>query len=469
MKEFIGRKNELETLKREYKRNKSFVVIYGRRRVGKTTLIKEFIKDKKALYFLAAEQIESENLKAFAGSLSRFTGQSYMENIRFENWEAAFSAFAEYEASEKKILILDEFQYLANINPAFVSVFQKVWDEILSQKNIMVIICGSLISMMLKNVLSYSSPLYGRRTAQIRLSPLSFYEIRNYYNDKSFCDAVKLYSITGGVPKYIELFSNDLEIDENVKNEIFSKYGFLFEEPTFLLEKEVKETVSYFSIIKSIAVGNHKLGNIASFLEMNTSQITPYLKVLTDLDIIEKELPVTEKNPERSKMGLYYIKDNFIEFWFKFVAPYKSELEIDNLEPALKKYRENFISSHESYVFEQISKETLRKLCKDIFEDFEVQKIGRFWNSNTEIDVCAASVNPEKFILGECKFYSKEVDADVYFDLKNKATETKEFKNKDIKYVIFSKSGFTERLIDIADKNKDLYLVNKDELFYNKS
>ena len=260
-----------------------------------------------------------------------------------------------------------------------------------------------------------------------------------------------------------------MEIDENVKNEIFSKYGFLFEEPTFLLEKEVKETVSYFSIIKSIAAGNHKLGNIASFLEMNTSQITPYLKVLTDLDIIEKELPVTEKNPERSKMGLYYIKDNFIEFWFKFVAPYKSELEIDNLEPALKKYRENFISSHESYVFEQISKETLRKLCKDIFEDFEVQKIGRFWNSNTEIDVCAASVNPEKFILGECKFYSKEVDADVYFDLKNKAAETKEFKNKDIKYIIFSKSGFTERLIDIADKNKDLYLVNKDELFYNKS
>ena len=463
MHTFIGRKSELKALEKEYERKSSFVVIYGRRRVGKTTLIKEFIKDKKALYYLAAKEMESENLKSFSKALAGFTGQGYFENIRFSDWESAICAFCDYKPTEKKVLIIDEFQYLAEVNPGFVSVFQRIWDEVLSKSNTMVIICGSLISMMLKEVLSYSSPLYGRRTAQIRLSPLKFYEMKEHFCDMCFEELVKLYSIAGGVPKYIELLVNRHSIDENVENEVFSKQGFLFEEPTFLLEKEVKETVSYFSIIKVIAAGHHKLGNIAGALELKTSQITPYLKTLMDLDIIEKQLPVTEKNPEKSKMGLYYIKDHFIEFWVKFVSPYKSELEIENMAPALKRYHENFVDTHESYVFEEISRETIRNLCMNGTIPFDLQKIGRFWNNNTEIDVCVLSDDGQKVLLGECKFHEQPIDAEVYFELQKKAETIEVFKDKNIVYAIFSKSGFTERLRELAKGNPALFLIDNGE------
>lgn len=464
MEAFIGRKSELASLEKEYRRPHSFVVMYGRRRVGKTTLIKEFMKGKEALYFLATKEIESENLKNFSGCLARFTGQSYYENIKFPDWENAVRAFCDYKPETKKILVIDEFQYLADVNKAFVSVFQRIWDEVLSQSNVMVIICGSLISMMLKKVLAYKSPLYGRRTSQIRLSPLRFSEMQEFFPEMEFEELVKLYSTTGGIPKYIELYFEENSIDRFVEEEIFSKQGFLFEEPTFLLEKEVKETISYFSIIKTISFGNHKLGNIASSLEMSTSQITPYLKTLIDLDIVEKRLPVTEKNTEKSKMGLYYIKDHFIDFWFKFVSPYKSELEIENTAPAIKRYKENFVDSHESYVFEEISKETIRMLCKNGYVDFPVLKIGKYWNNNTEIDVCVTSDEEDRFILGECKFHDKPVDADVYFNLQGKAEKLKEFRDKKILYAVFSKSGFTKRLMDIAMENESLMLINNGTL-----
>ena len=458
MKDFIGRKSELEALEREYERANGFVVIYGRRRVGKTTLIKEFVKNKNALYFLAAEQLETENRKAFLRVLADFTGQSYLENAVFSDWESVFEVLAQFKPDEKKVLVIDEFQYLVSVNKAFPSVFQRIWDTILVNKNIMVILCGSLISMMQKQVLSYNSPLYGRRTAQIRLAPLKFYELYEFYPTKTFEEMIRLYSVTGGVPKYIELFDNKLSLADNIRNEIFSKQGFLFEEPTFLLEKEVSETVSYFSIIKTIAAGNHKMGAIAGALGLKTTQITQYLKTLTELEIIEKRLPVTENNPEKSKLGLYYIKDNFIEFWFKFAAPYRSELEIDNINAALKKMETNFTDSHVSFVFEEVSIETLRKLFSD-----NIQRAGKYWDNKHEIDVCAL-MDDGGYMIGECKYHDKPVDADAYFDLQKKVQDIQAFAGAEITFVIFSKSGFTNRILELSEKTSSLLLVNNGEI-----
>jgi AAA+ ATPase superfamily predicted ATPase len=458
MKKFVGRKSELVALEREYKRDNGFVVIYGRRRVGKTTLIREFIKNKNAMYFLATEQLETENRKAFLRILAGFTGQSYLENAVFPNWESVFEVLSQFKPDKKKILVIDEFQYLVSTNKAFPSIFQRVWDTILTNKNVMVILCGSLISMMKKEVLSYSSPLYGRRTAQIRLAPFNFYELYGFFPEKSFEDMVKLYSVTGGVPKYVELFDNKLSLMDNSRNEIFSKQGFLFEEPMFLLEKEVTETISYFSIIKAIAAGNHKLGAIAGALGLKTTQITQYLKTLIELELIEKRLPVTENNPEKSKLGLYYIKDNFIEFWFKFAAPYKSELEIENTKAALKKMDAHFVDSHVSFVFEDVSVETLRKLMPD-----DIQRAGRYWDNKNEIDICALR-DDGGYILGECKFHDKPIDADVYFDLQKKLQNIPVFNKKELTFVIFSKSGFTKRLLEISEENSSLLLVDNGQI-----
>ncbi|MEE3406189.1 MAG: ATP-binding protein, partial [Acutalibacteraceae bacterium] len=318
------------------------------------------------------------------------------------------------------MLVIDEFQYLVSVNTAYPSIFQEAWDEILKESNVMVILCGSLISMMTSKVLSRSSPLYGRRTAQIRLQPLRFAEFRQAFPDKSFAELTELYAVTGGVPKYIEFFDNDLSLWENVSDVILAKSGFLYEEPVFLLEKEVRETVNYFSIMKAISLGNHKLSKIAGLLEQPTTSVSPYLATLSDLFLVEKRVPVTEQNQEKSRKGLYYICDYFIDFWFKFVYPHRGELEMDNTGYVLKKIQSAFIENHVSYVFEAISRENFAAYCAASNIDFVPSRIGAYWNGSTEIDVVAVDQEHDSIFAGECKYYDKPVPADVYFDLKKK-------------------------------------------------
>lgn len=217
---FIGRKDELATLEREYKRDGGFVVVYGRRRVGKTTLIKQFIKNKRALYFLTSQESGRQNMNNLTSRIAEFTGQAYLGKAHLESWEQVFKAFAAYEPEQKKILVIDEFQYLVKSDPSFPSVFQYVWDEILKDSNVMVILCGSHISMIVSAVLNHSSPLYGRRTAQIRLRPLKFSEFSEAFDNRSFEERVKIFSITGGVPKYIDFFDNGETLEKNIADNV---------------------------------------------------------------------------------------------------------------------------------------------------------------------------------------------------------------------------------------------------------
>jgi len=464
MKKFIGRKSELKTLEREFNRESGFVVIYGRRRVGKTTLIKEFIKDKEAMYFLATEEIEIGNMKRFIGELSEFTKQEYLKSASFNDWEDLFKIFASHKPDTKKVLVIDEFQYLVKVNSAFGTVFQRIWDEILKDKNVMVILCGSLISMMITKVLSYSSPLYGRRTAQIRLSPLKFTDILNTNFNRSFEQLVESYSVTGGVPKYYEFFDNNEPLMENIEREVLQKDGFLYEEPIFLLEKEVKDLVSYFSIIKNIAEGKHKVSQLAGALEISSNTLSPYLKTLIDLDLVEKRLPVTVKQPEKSRKGLYFVKDHFIEFWFKFVHAYKGELELENVDYVLNKIKRSFVERHVSFVYEGICRELLSFLCREGKINFIPSKIGCYWSLNIEIDVVALDEERKRVMFGECKYHINPVDANVLFELKDKAEKITELSGYEKSFCIFSKSGVTNRLREIAGQSNNVIIINEDSV-----
>lgn len=299
--DFIGRERELEDLELEYQRGKSFVVLYGRRRIGKTALIKKFIENKEALYFLATEEAEIQSMKRFAYALSEFSQQEFLKNANFNDWLELFKIFANLNSNKTKILIIDEFQYLVNSNPAFTSIFQKIWDEILAEQNIMLIICGSYINMMTREILAEKSPLYGRRTMQIKLAPLSFLEIQRANPQKSFIELVEEYGITGGVPKYMEFFANNNSLIENIKHTILNKNGFLYDEPAFLLNKEVKEPLNYYSIMKVIAQENHKLAEISAALQITSSKLSPYLETLRELYLVKKLVPISEKNPEKSR------------------------------------------------------------------------------------------------------------------------------------------------------------------------
>lgn len=468
---FMGRQAELSSLETEYARESGFVVIYGRRRVGKTTLIKEFIKKKTAFYFLATEEIESQAMKRFSGVLARATGNTILKNAVFSDWIDLFRVVTDYMPSEKKVLVIDEFSYLVKTNPAFPSILQNAWDEFMKDSNVMLILCGSLIGMMQKYALSYESPLYGRRTAQIRLSPLTFPDVYSA-QQVPFEKAAEQYAVTGGVPKYMEFFQTGEDLQQQIKDIVLSKNGFLYEEPNFLLKDEVQTATNYFSIIKTIADGNHKLGKIAGALGLESSALTPYLSTLGDLGFITKDTPITEKNPEKSRKGLYFISDNFMRFWFRYVYPYKGELELDNTQIVIDEIGKDFVQKFVAFSYEDICKSIFADLCRKHAIEFTPSRIGSYWlndsDNNTQIDVAAADHQHKLLFVGECKYHAKPVDAPVYFALEEKVRRSADihavFKDYRILYGIFSKSGFTQRMIDQNRDNPNLLLVNEDQI-----
>ncbi|MBP3476588.1 MAG: ATP-binding protein [Lachnospiraceae bacterium] len=464
MKKFINRQEELGFLEKEYKRDgSSLVILYGRRRVGKTALTNKFIENKKAIYFLATEENETQNRIAFKNVVAEQMGNELLMNANVDSWDMIFKVWIDADAASdgKKLMIIDEFQYLGKANRAFPSVFQRIWDTILKDRNVMVILCGSLISMMESQTLAYSSPLYGRRTGQIKLKQIAFRHYHEFFPDKSEKELIEYYAITGGVPKYIELFYDSANVYSAIENNVLSKSSFLYDEPNFLLQREVSEVGSYFSIIKTIASGNQKLSKIATALELKQTGLTKYLKTLINLDILEREVPVTEDNPENSKKGLYKIKDNFMLFWFRFIFPNLNYIESGHVELAMNKIRANLVDAHIAYVYENVCIEKMWELNASDTWDFHFDKVGRWWNNNTEIDIVALDKEGNHIIFGECKYWTHKVGVDVLRSLEKKAeqVEWKRNERKDC-FILFSINGFTDELMEFSKVRKDLILMS---------
>ena len=462
MVHFVDREQEMNTLQNEYDRNGSaLVVLYGRRRVGKTTLITEFIKNKKALFFLASEEAETLNRNAFREKVAEFIDSDLMRSADIKNWDVLFKAIVDAPFDSKPVIVLDEFQYLGKANPAFPSIFQRIWEEILKEKSVMVILCGSLISMMESQTLAYGSPLYGRRTAQIQLQQIPFAYYHEFFPGRSRRELIEMYAITGGVPKYIELFSGSGDIYRAIEGSILNRSGYLYDEPHFLLQQEVSEVGSYFSVIRAIAAGNSKLSSISSALETKATSLTKYLKTLIDLDILEREVPITEDNPEKSKRGLYRIKDNYLRFWFAFIYPNRSFIESGHSRIVMDKIRKSLVKNHTAFVYEDVCRERMWELNADGAWPFFFTKLGKYWDSNTEIDITALDPEDKNLILGECKYWSDPVGISVLRDLEAKASAVSwERDRRKVWYVLFSASGFTEELKALAESRDDVMLCS---------
>jgi len=462
MSKFVDRKIELEFLNKEYsKKQSSLVILYGRRRIGKTSLIKEFIKDKDAIYFLATEESETQNREVFKRLVAQNLENELLFSLNVNDWETIFKEIVKIDSEKKKVIVLDEFQYIGKSNSAYPSIFQRIWDEILKDKNIMVILCGSLINMMESQTLNYNSPLYGRRTGQIKLKQIPFENYKDFFDVKlNGKELVEKYAITGGIPKYIESFRDNTDIFEEIKEHVLNKQSYLYEEPNFLLHNEVSDIGSYFSIIKSIAAGNRKLGNIASNLSTTPTNLSKYLQTLINLDILEREVPVTETNIEKSKKGQYKIKDNFIAFWFQFIYPNKAFLEIGQEELVMNKIKANFIDSTVSFVYEDICRQEMWKLNANGKLGMVFNKLGRWWSNDKEIEIVGIDSNGEDIIFGECKYYTnKKMDIKIFYELKEKAgyVEWKKGDRKE-KYILFCVNGYTEELEELARSRGDLIL-----------
>ncbi len=452
---FVNRTAELEKLQEEYEsEGLRFTVLYGRRRVGKTTLLKEYICDKPHLYFLVTLESMPLLLRRFRDIVSAQLDDPLMAQLPFESFGQIFSYIAKHAPDKKLVIVIDEFQHLGKIDASIPSQFQLIVDEVLKDKNVHLVLCGSIISMMYAQTLSYASPLYGRRTSSIKLNALKYEHLDAFFPNLSSVERIELYAVLYGVPKYLEFFGYEGDIFAGIEKYILERNAFLYDEPRYILQNEISEPVTYFSILEVIAGGEHKIGNIAGKLGKNVQNITAFISRLIELEILYKEVPITETNPQKSKKGLYFIKDNFFRFWFSYVLPYKSQLEMGQTGYALKKIRESF-SGFVSKTYEDLAVQFVRK-------HFDVLKCGRWWNKEEEIDV--VGIKEDGLIVGECKYSNSRVGTDILDALIKKSAALESSLSVQA-FILFSKSGFTEALIERAARDRRVVLVEKLEMF----
>ena len=460
---FIDREEELAFLEREYaKKEASFVVLYGRRRLGKTSLATHFMANKPGIYFLATEEAEQMNINGLQWAIANYLEDKILLSISFTSWVDLFAYLAEKLPRDKKlVLVIDEFQYLALKHPEFLSVFQKIWDMSLKKQNIMLILCGSLISLMEAQTLSYTSPLYGRRTGQIKLKQIPFKYYQEFFPKRDIKELFVLYGLTGGVPKYIELVKDCTSLEEVLDDYMLNPNSFLYEEPIFLLQREVSDIGTYLSLVKVIAQGNQKLSHIATVLGVQQTNLPKYLQTLINLDIVERQVPVDETNPEKSKKGLYRLKDNYLQFWFKYVYPYRGFLESGAKSFVKQKILQNLEEGHLAFVYEEVCRQRLWEENIHGSLPLSFTKLGRWWDAHAEIDLVGINEEDSSICFVECKYHHKPVDVEVYYQLKEKSKGVKWHSEKRQEYfVLCSSSGFTERLEALAQNEPQLILMS---------
>lgn len=461
---FINRKSELEILAGMYASDRAeLFVLYGRRRVGKTKLLRAFCEDKPHLFFIATLSADGEQLATFSQQIWAFTHAESPPGFSFPSWDAAFRALADLPG--RPIVVLDEFTYLISGNKAIPSILQKVWDERLKNTQVMLVLCGSYIGMMETEVLGYQAPLYGRRTHSTLLDPLDLPSAALFFPNYTAEQQFLAWAVIGGMPYYLRTFSDQKDIYANIRQHILdSQTGELFNEPRLLLMEELREPRNYFSILRAIAQGNTRLNEIAQASGVGAvNMISRYLDLLQQMRLITRRVPATEFQPEKSKRGIYQIDDHFLRFWFRYVQPNQSSLDL-GLTDAILNQRvrpdlENFVAT----AFEEASRQHIAGLARQGIIPFLPERIGAWWERDVEIDVLAISRTEKQALVGECKWSIHPIGVNILDDLKQKAQPLlREGEISQLHYALFSRSGFTPALeIRARDEGVALYGVGE--------
>ena len=460
----IGRERELAELNRLYAEERfQLFVMYGRRRVGKTTLLKEFCKDKPSVFYSAEQSNEHSNLQKFSEQLFLHYNETALE--AFASWEKAFQYLTEKQQDQQLIVVIDEFPYLADTKPELLSIFQHLIDHKLKDTKIFMILCGSYMGFMEKEVLGSKSPLFGRRTAQLRLKPFDYLTSIRFLKGFSAEEQLMLYGAFGGTAMYLLQAQNQKTVEEAITNALLKPTGYLYEEPLLLLRQEVQQPGVYSALIEAIATGTTRANEIALKTGEEAAKCLKYIGVLRELGIVYKELPFGEK--ETSRKGLYQLSDFMFRFWYRYVARNKTLLETDAQKIVWDKRIAPNYCTYMGNVFEVICRDFLlhknsRGELPILFTD-----IGRWWGTDNktheqiEIDLLASDGND--YLFAECKWRNDLLDMSVLNSLKRKS-QVFERRQENVFYALFSKSGFTQGVIDEAEKDLHLLLFDLNDL-----
>lgn len=473
---FIGREAELAFLQSKYEEKKGqLIVLYGRRRVGKTETLKEFCKGKPHVFYSCTQSTDKVQL-------AKFSKQVFKENIpakkyisEFADWESAFRSVLDLPyGDQKKMLIIDEFPYMCKGNKSIPSILQNLWDTDLKDQNVMIVLCGSAMSFIEKDLLAEKNPLYGRATGIYKMTEMGFYDAVKFFPDYSDADKVLAYSILGGIPHYLRQFNPDISVAENIKRNILTKGCVLYSEVEFLLHQELRETPIYNSIIEAVALNNTKLNDISTkALIDDTSKTSVYLKNLIELGIVEREFSVDSKTREKANAnrGTYRLTDNFFRFWYAFGFTNYSQLEDGDVDGVYDYAIAPALDQFASYAFEDVCKEFVREMQKKNALSFRYSKMGKWTGKTTiydkdapngirvgetEIDLLAIGRGDKEYLVGECKYKVEPFTYSEYHKTKVKLTPLKE--KAAFFYALFSRSGFEDKVLAEAESNGNIQL-----------
>lgn len=463
---FIGRRTELGVLEDTYnKPGFQMTVIYGRRRIGKSRLITEFIEDKKASYYVASQSSIEDNVRKWSAQVIKDLAPD-MDGVTFDNLESFFIFIGNLSKKERIILALDEIPYMAEADESFLSRFQAVIDTILEKTNIYLIICGSAISFMEKEILSEKSPLFGRRTNQIFLKPFDYLDSAEFVPSYSCEEKAIVYGVTGGVAKYLTLFDDRLSLDENLINNFFKTSGYLYEEPLNLLTQEFRTISTYNTVIEVCAGGANKVNEIADKAKVSTATLAYILKSLSTIGVISKVVPITEK--ENRRKASYVISDGMYRFWYSFIPTAKAAIEMNRGDVFYKNYVKDKLHAFMGSVFEEMCRfYTLSKGLEGKLNCL-VTNVGGWWGPGhdhipTDIDVVGIDNVANKAIIGECKFKNEVIDKEVYDALVNRRGLIDK-RYEEVGLMFFSLSGYSKWMKENTDPDKTK-LITIDDMY----
>ena len=461
---FMDRHQELAALEQMFQSGVAeFFVLYGRRRVGKTELLTQFCKGKRSIYFLASQLKTPDQLRQLTETSRHVINDPLLQSLLFDDWESAFIYFYQQAQEERLVLVLDEFQYLCEDSPALPSLIQRFWDLHGKNSKLFLILCGSQVSFMEQEVLAERSPLYGRRTGQLRLMPLSYRDSGSFFPEQSAKEKLILYGISGGIPAYLNhLNTAQTTLEQQIKDKLLTPQSYLFDEVNFLLRSELREPRTYASLLHAIASGATRLNEISQRVRLEPTNANKYLSVLRELGLIKRETPVAERTPQKSRKGLYKIADNYVKFWFRFVLPNRSLIESGNADLVYQQMIAPHLLHYMGSIFEDVCRQYVERYWSEKLKVTPI-RVGAHWGSELEIDVLTENVDGSHW-FGECKWWNSPIGENVLNRLIENAGKVHDEWKKNPRYILFSANGFTEALRQRSEK-EGVSLIETDDLF----
>jgi uncharacterized protein len=445
---FFNRQRELRFLNTQCSGDSAaLVVLYGRRRTGKTSLLRHFARDRRTVFYVADTASRSDQLAAFSRAVFQGVGEAALAETRFPDWETALRFVASRAVDDPLLVVMDEFSYLCDSDRSLPSVIQRLWDAELRHSHLHIVLCGSYVSFMERDLLGSKNPLHGRRTGTWRLDPFEFAEARLFFPDQPIDEQLGLYGVFGGIPAYLERLNPRRTLGRNIIEAILTRGAPLYDEPRFLLMQELRDPHTYFSICKAVAMGRTTPNEIAQGAGLSDRGVASrYLQTLRDLHVLERRVPTTERNPERTRRGRYYLQDPYLRFWFRFVLPNLSALESGTPDQVHHSRIAPWLDQHLARSFEEVCLQHLRTLATQGALPATYDRIGGWWRGREEVDLIAVS-DDGALLMGECKWSRKPVGVDVLEGLEAKipkvAADMKRAP-RSVRLALFSRAGFTQ-------------------------